>query len=318
MNTRSQIATTQRGRRWLAVGASVWVLVLLALMSWWGWVVHQQSQKIVELQRLAGLSDSVAEARWRGTQRMLVWEGGTLVVLLAGLSIALVWLYLRDQRRTNSLRAFFASVTHELRTPLTSIRLQAESLADAGNGSPLVERLLEDTSRLEAQVEKTLELARLEGGGRLELQPLPIHAWLQHQIQSKSAGRAVAIELWPADAIPGALVLADRSALEIIFRNLIENTVRHSQSTTPRARITAHEHDAGLVVSFADHGEGYGGDPAELGSLFLRGERSRGAGVGLYLIRSLMHRMGGRAEFSSNPGSGFETHLYFQRAEDSQ
>ena len=98
------------------------------------------------------------------------------MVLLTGLSIALVWLYLRDQRRTNSLRAFFASVTHELRTPLTSIRLQAESLADAGNASPLVERLLEDTSRLEGQVEKTLELARIEGGGELDLQPLPIHA----------------------------------------------------------------------------------------------------------------------------------------------
>ncbi len=316
MNTRSQVATAQRGRRWLVTGASIWVLVLLALMGWWGWVVHQQSQKIVELQRIAGLSDSAAEERWQATQRMLVWEGGTLLVLLLGLSTALVWLYLRDQRRTNSLRAFFASVTHELRTPLTSIRLQAESLADAGNGSPLIERLLEDTSRLEGQVEKTLELARLEGGGRLDLQPLPIHAWLQRHIRSMTAGRVVTIELWPADALPDALVLADRSALEIIFRNLIDNTARHSQSTPAQARITAREHAAGFVVSFVDEGKGYRGDPAQLGTLFLRGESSRGAGVGLYLIRSLMHRMGGRAEFHSRPGSGFETHLHFQRAEE--
>ena len=54
-----------------------------------------------------------------------------------------------------------------------------------GNASPLVERLLEDTSRLEGQVEKTLELARLEGGGALDLQPLPIHTWLQRQLQSR-------------------------------------------------------------------------------------------------------------------------------------
>lgn len=316
MNSRSHVATAQRGRRWLVAGASIWVLVLLALMGWWGWVVHQQSQKIVELQRIAGLNDTVAEARWQATQRMLVWEGGTLLVLLTGLSIALAWLYLRDQRRTNSLRAFFASVTHELRTPLTSIRLQAESLADAGNASPLVERLLEDTSRLEAQVEKTLELARLEGGGRLDLQPMPIHAWLQRQIRSTTTDRAVTIELWPADAGPDALVLADRSALEIIFRNLIDNTARHSRSTPARARITAREHAAGLVVSFADEGKGYPGDPAQLGTLFLRGENSRGAGVGLYLIRILMHRMGGRVEFSSRPGAGFETHLHFQRAEE--
>jgi signal transduction histidine kinase len=71
------------------------------------------------------------------------------------------------------------------------------------------------------------------------------------------------------------------------------------------------------VVSFLDAGEGFGGDPAQLGSLFVRGERSRGAGVGLYLVRSLMERMGGRAEFSSRPGTGFETLLYFQRADES-
>ena len=316
MNPRSQSATAQRGRRWFALGAVVWVLVLLALMSWWGWVVHQQSEKIVELQRIAGVSETAAEARWEATQRMLLWEGGTLLVLLTGISFALVRLYLRDQRRTNSLRAFFASVTHELRTPLTSIRLQAESLADAGNSSPLVERLLEDTSRLEAQVEKTLELARLEGGGRLDLQPLPIHAWLQHQVQSQAAGRTVAIELWPADALPDALVLADRSALEIILRNLIENTIRHSKLLPAKVRITAREYDTALVVSFMDGGEGYGGDPAQLGALFMRGERSRGAGVGLYLIRVLMQRMGGDAKFSSRPGWGFETHLHFQRAEE--
>ena len=207
MNTRSHIATAQRGRRWLVTGASIWLLVLLALMGWWGWVVHQQSQKIVELQRVAGLNDTVAEERWHATQRMLVWEGGTLLLLLTGLSIALVWLYLRDQRRTNSLRAFFASVTHELRTPLTSIRLQAESLADAGNASPLVERLLEDTSRLEAQVEKTLELARLEGGGRLDLQPSPIMPGCSARSRRRPWTVAMAVELWPADGGPDALCL---------------------------------------------------------------------------------------------------------------
>ena len=316
MKADSHLATTQRHLRWLAWVASLWVLLLIALMAWWGWVVREQSQRIVELERVAGLDSSAADAQWQGTQRMLAWEGGTLLVLLAGLSIALVWLYLRDQRRTNSLRAFFASVTHELRTPLTSIRLQAESLADAGNTSPLVERLLEDTSRLEGQVEKTLELARIEGGGELNLQPLPIHAWLQRQIQSKTAARAVEIDLSPAAGQDGALVLADRSALEIIFRNLIENTVRHSNSTPARARIAAQQDGAELVVSFTDAGQGFGGDAQRLGALFFRGQRSQGAGVGLYLIRMLMQRMGGRAEFDSRPGAGFETRLHFRRAEE--
>jgi signal transduction histidine kinase len=316
MKADSHLAKMQRHLRWLAVVAILWVLFLIALMAWWGWVVREQSQRIVELERVAGLDTLAANAEWETTQRMLAWEGGTLLVLLTGLSIALVWLYLRDQRRTNALRAFFASVTHELRTPLTSIRLQAESLADAGNSSPLVERLLEDTSRLEGQVEKTLELARIEGGGALDLQPLPLRAWLQRQIQSGAGVRTVEIELWPAAADAGAFVLADRSALEIIFRNLIENTVRHSQSSPARAQIAAREDGAEVVVSFTDGGQGFGGDTEKLGSLFYRGQRSQGAGVGLYLIRMLMQRMGGRAEFASRPGAGFETRLHFRRAEE--
>jgi signal transduction histidine kinase len=316
MSINSLLATTQRRLRWLAVVAILWVLLLIALMAWWGWVVREQSQRIVELERIAGLDTLAANAEWETTQRMLAWEGGTLLVLLAGLSVALVWLYLRDQRRTNALRAFFASVTHELRTPLTSIRLQAESLSDAGVSSPLVERLLEDTSRLEGQVAKTLELARLEGGGALDLQPLPIRAWLQRQVESTAATRAVEIELWPQAQDAGALVLADRSALEIIFRNLIENTARHSESTPARAHIGAHQNGSELVVSFSDAGQGFGGDAEQLGSLFFRGQRSQGAGVGLYLIRLLMQRMGGRAEFMSRPGAGFETRLHFRRAEE--
>jgi signal transduction histidine kinase len=317
MKADSHLAKAQRHLRWLVVVAILWVLFLIALMSWWGWVVREQSQRIVELERVAGLDTLAANAEWETTQRMLAWEGGTLLLLLTGLSIALVWLYLRDQRRTNALRAFFASVTHELRTPLTSIRLQAESLADTGSSSPLVERLLEDTSRLEGQVEKTLELARIEGGGALDLQPLPLRAWLQRQLQSRGGARAVEIEIWPAANDTATLVLADRSALEIIFRNLIENTLRHSDSSPARAQIAAREEGAELVVSFTDAGQGFGGDSDKLGSLFFRGQRSQGAGVGLYLIRMLMQRMGGRAEFASRPGAGFETRLHFRRAEES-
>jgi len=312
-----QLITARKGLRWLVVVAALWLLLLFALMLWWGWVVHQQAVKIEELQQVVAQNTSAGHAQWRVTQRMLVWEGGTLLVLLTGLSVALVWLYLRDQRRTRASRAFFASVTHELRTPLTSIRLQAESLADAGSASPLIHRLLEDTSRLEAQVERTLELARLEGGGMLDLQPLPIGPWLERQVEGvRAEGSQLKVELQRSEQPDEALVLADRNALKVIVRNLVENTVRHSQATPAQARIAIERAPDTVTVSFADQGRGFSGDPVQLGTLFFRGERSQGAGVGLYLIRTLMRRMGGDAEYRSRPGSGFETRLIFRRAEE--
>jgi signal transduction histidine kinase len=313
----ARLITARRGLRWLLVVATLWLLLLFALMIWWGWVVHRQAVRIEELQQVAGQSSSAAHAQWQVTQRMLAWEGGTLVVLLTGLSVSLIWLYLRDQRRTRASQAFFASVTHELRTPLTSIRLQAESLADAGPASPLIRRLLEDTSRLEAQVEKTLELARLEGGGTLDLQPLPIRAWLEHQVQGvKAEGSALEVDLQRARQPADELVLADRNALKVIVRNLVENTLRHAQAMPARARIAIASEPTTVTVSFADQGHGFSGDAARLGTLFYRGERSQGAGVGLYLIRTLMRQMGGDATYSSQPGAGFETRLVFRRAEE--
>ena len=89
-------------------------------------------------------------------------------------------------------------------------------------------------------------------------------------------------------------MLADRNALKVIVRNLFENTLRHAQATPARARIAIASEPTTVTVSFADQGRGFSGDPLQLGTLFFRGERSQGAGVGLYLIRMLMRRMGGR------------------------
>ena len=309
----SQVETARRSQRWLAVVASLWLLLTFVLVGWWGWVVHTQALKIAELQTSSGASSSEAHERWLRTQRMLIWEGGAYFVLLAGVTGALAWLYWRDRRRTEALAAFLASVTHELKTPLTSIRLQAESLAETSQASPLIERLLEDTSRLETQVEKTLELARLEGGGALALQAMPIVTWLDRFCRSGSRNTHVDIDIQtPPGEAP--LVLADPSALRIIFRNLIENTARHSHSA--HAEVRVERQDSTVCVSFADRGEGFSGDAHSLGALFFRGARSQGAGVGLYLVQSLMRLMGGRAEFGSGAGRGFEARLLFRRAEE--
>src|SRR4051812_42626283 len=154
----------------LMLGAHVaWLAIVCGLGAWWGRLLLRQAAKIAELEQAAGLAQSEAHRQWEQTQRMLFWESGTyfgLVILATGL---VIFLYLRDARRARMLEAFFASVTHELRTPLTSIRLQAETIAESLAASSadreLVNRLMQDTMRLESQVERTLELARVEGGG---------------------------------------------------------------------------------------------------------------------------------------------------------
>ena len=71
-----------------------------------------------------------------------------------------------------------------------------------------------------------------------------------------------------------------------------------------------------MELRYQDNGRGFTGSPERLGRLFQRGGNSSGTGVGLYLVRVLMERMGGRVEFAHAEGGGFEARLRFQPSKD--
>jgi signal transduction histidine kinase len=298
---------------------SLWLLLLLALAAWWSLLVYRQAMRISELEALAGLDAANKTEQWDRTRLMVVSEGTFFVVLLLALSAALAWLYWRENRRARGMQAFFASVTHELRTPLTSIRLQAEAIAEGDQRAELARRLLEDSHRLESQIDKTLELARIEGGGPLAEQAIPLRGWLEHCVSCciEAHGTALAVNIDVAPGLPA--ILADAAAVQMILRNLLENSVRHAGMRPVTVSIAARAQDGGVVIDYRDNGQGVRGDPRELGVLFGRGGESRGSGVGLYLVRALMRRMGGQVRFGSGDvgaAGGFRALLHFTVARE--
>jgi signal transduction histidine kinase len=78
-----------------------------------------------------------------------------------------------------------------------------------------------------------------------------------------------------------------------------------------QVRISARRDGERVLLEYRDDGAGTAVQGRELGRLFGRGAGSGGSGVGLYLVRALMERMGGRADFSSAPGAGFRAELRF-------
>jgi signal transduction histidine kinase len=274
----------------------------LALVIWWGHLLLDQTDTIAKLQ-------SLSSSEWARQRRMILseafWFLGVLVVSVAMLLV----IYWRDARRTRSLQAFFASLTHELKTPLTSVRLQAETLdetEDPDYRSTLSKRLLQDISKLENQVERALELARVEGGGSLQCQSLPVKGLIE---------RALATMTLPAEVIveaADATISADRFAFQTIMKNLLENAQRHSGAS--QVSIHVRSHSDTVTIDVCDNGRGSTIAPQQLGQLFRRGEESQGAGVGLYLVRALMKSMNGMIEFLPSI-QGFSCRLIFQRGE---
>ncbi len=260
--------------------------------------------------------------RWHRTQRMLYWESPAFFGLLLACSVLIFWMYWADVKRARGIQAFFASVTHELRTPLTGIRLQAESIAEslgeAHPEAPLVKRLLEDTMRLEAQVERTLELARLEGGGPVFIQSLQLKPWVERWIKAWRQDYQGRVEL--DLEIEDVWIEADPTALQIIFKNLFENALRHSGLDAVKIELrTCSLREQRIQLWLRDDGQGFSGDQKSLGRLFQKGPRSTGTGVGLYLVSTLMTRMGGAASYplgkASSSRSGFCVELTFREGQ---
>ncbi len=268
----------------LLIGISfLWAALILAIGVWWLYLITHFG---------AQLDKNMA--------RMVKWEGGTFFVLLTALSSSLFFLYLRDQKKTKGLQTFFATMTHELKTPLASVRLQVEVLKDLLKKKPdpmvqdLAQRLIEDTQKLETQMDKILQLSSIERGG--ELNPVEIelgdflnrtHSYWGHALELKTNGLEKVKRIY-----------AYEFALELIFRNLFENSRIHAKAR--ELQITISEDPSLIYIDYLDGGS-FSGDPTKLGDLFYKYNSSKGSGIGLYLIEKLCRKMNAKFSICHSP-----------------
>lgn len=246
--------------------------------------------------------------------KMLAWEGGSFLVLLMLLSISLLILYLKDQGKTKSLQAFFASLTHELKTPLASIRLQGEVINEILESKQdptldkLIGRLINDTAKLETQMDKILQLSRIERGGELNLTSLSLVPFIKKLAKTWVPDHEVVIS--SAESVSSIDV--DEFALQLIMKNLLENTRIHTVSKKIQINITE---DKNFVrLSYVDHGE-FNGDLEKLGTIFYKHNSTKGSGIGLYLSQRLLEKMDGNLNVTKNNG-GLKFDLSFKKSEE--
>lgn len=239
---------------------------------------------------------------------MLKWEGFFFIILILLLSSSIILLFYKDHKKTKALQAFFASLTHELKTPLASIRLQADVIRDVieKNQNPKLERLsyrmIEDTKNLEIQMDKILQLSRIEQGGDVNVSPVKIDSF--SKMIAKKWQHKLDITIKSQDE--STRVLADEFALTLILKNLFENTCNHTEKNKVTINISHFEDTC--IVSYYD-GAVFKGDVDKLGKLFYKFNSTKGSGIGLYLIKKLMKRMKGHLEIINDNTLVFNLHF---------
>ncbi len=219
-----------------------------------------------------------------------------------------------ELRRLEQVRRdFVANASHELKTPLTSIRGFAETLLEGDPPEHLKQEFLnsirKNTLRLQRLVDDLLDLSRLESGGwtarseEVGVAGVAREAWEELQGLAEDKGVEFSIT-------GDARALADRQALVQIFRNLMENALRHTDEGG-RIEVSVAEPSGGrMEVEVTDDGEGI---PSKvlprIFERFFRADASRardfgGTGLGLAIVRHLVDAMGGTVEADSELGKG--------------
>jgi PAS domain S-box-containing protein len=224
---------------------------------------------------------------------------------------------LTEERNLDKLkRDFVATVSHELRTPLAAVYGAAMTLRrnDVAFDEAQRERLLAiveaESDRLARIINEVLAASRLDAGTF----PLFVEscdpAKLARQVVETSRvhlPRRVAVELTMDDALPP--VAADRDMVRQVLTNLLENAVKYSPEGG--AVHISLERQEGRVL-FGVRDEGLGIPLHEQKRIFekfyrLDPDLTRGVGgtgLGLYICRELVRRMGGRIWVASREDEG--------------
>jgi len=244
---------------------------------------------------------------------LLVLGSLFFLVVMIGLVWMCVWL-VREMRLNQRQQAFLDAVTHEMKTPLASFRLYLDTLArhdpDAAQRREFLERMRGDLDRLDATIEQVLVAARAEELRRVVLEGcVDLLSVIRSCIREVLERHRLPPEAVRLEAERESQVRGDPGELALVFANLLENAVKYSDAPVD-VRIEVSEAREGRVqVAIADHGIGI--PQRELRKIFQRFYRVgrdvqrqvAGLGLGLFVVRSLVRRHGGRVVASSE-GAG--------------
>lgn len=231
-----------------------------------------------------------------------------------------IFVILRQKQLSEMQKDFINNMTHEFKTPISTIGISA----DVFLGHPSVradDRLMryagiisEQNNRLNRQVEKVLQLARIEQGNfSLNPEPVNLRDLLEPVIQSaevkiNDTGGRFTLDL---QAPEGTTIQADRLHLTNMLHNLLDNAIKYCRETPDVTLRTAlSPADQTLLISIIDRGIGIPKDhQSRVFQKFYRVPTGnvhnvKGFGLGLYYIRTICLAHGWRIRLESEEAHG--------------
>jgi len=242
----------------------------------------------------------------------------SIVILFITLIFAYAIVVILRQKRLSEVKTdFINNMTHELKTPISTIGLSSEVLLnkDIHKDPERIHRYAQiinaENSRLESQVERVLQLAKLDKGEiqlkkeSLNLQELITESVEVFRISAEQNGGTITT----AFNQENKSILADKVHLTNIIHNLLDNANKYSPEN-PTIEVKLFSSSGGVSVSISDNGKGMNKEQQKLifdkfyrvpnGSL----HDVKGFGLGLYYVKKIITQHGGKVSVVSEIDKG--------------
>ncbi len=247
---------------------------------------------------------------------MFMWSSLIVFVVLSVFSIAILTI-LKQKRLSEVKTDFINNMTHELKTPISTIALSSEVLKSEGicEYPDRVQRyahiISAENLRLESQVERVLQLAKLDKG-KIELKNEKVDV---HQLIEKSLPAFQLVieqrngKLYNELNADNSVVYGDKVHLTNVIYNLLDNAIKYSPNA-PNILIKTSVLNSKFVLEITDNGKGMTKEQTkQIFDKFYRVPTGsvhdvKGFGLGLYYVKEIIKAHKGRVSVSSNIGKG--------------
>ncbi len=226
-----------------------------------------------------------------------------IALILIGVTLYLI-LSIKEVRLTQRQANFIDAVTHELKSPIASLKLYLQTM-DMWEVGPDQQRefhrfMLEDVQRLDGLIDDLLEAAKLDHRQREEptedIDPVALVQTCIEGLRRRYDFGPDAIQIASAPCV----IRGRQHDLEMILNNLLDNAAKYGGEPRQLLVQVLMRGKNRVLLRVSDNGAGVPSDMRrQIFNRFVRGgseleRRTKGTGLGLYLVRELVARMKGR------------------------
>jgi len=300
------------------------VIYVLLQFCWWAYMitnlnkeVHDLKLKIEvytnksadEIQVAQQLLNEKLHKRW-----LMIAGEGTVFALILGLGIYRTRsTFKKEYELSKQQKNFMLSITHELKSPIASARLQIETLLKRqlplDKQEIVLNQALQETERLDLLVEKILLANRIESSAYFIQKDNFNLSALSHKIINNLKSTLLKNHLVNVMVQSDINMLGDHMAFTSILINLLDNAAKYSPNNSRIDLVLSKENET-ITLAVKDEGVGISlQEEKEVFNKFYRSgneetRNTKGTGLGLYIVKSLIVLHQGQIKISPNKPKG--------------